>query len=175
MRAHHWFRRLAAVAVVLLCVALVHTVPVSASQLNAKSGELASQQPGTLPQHHDPPVDAPVVDPFRAPPEPWLPGNRGIEYGPTSGRTVRASAPGIVTFAGQVAGNLFVTVAHDSVLRTTVGFLERVDVAAGDVVVQGQPLGLAGDSLHFSARQDGAYIDPALLFGRYEVRVRLVP
>ena len=123
---------------------------------------------------HEPPVDAPVVDPFRQPENPFGPGNRGIEYGPTSGHVVRASAGGVVTFAGSVAGNLFVTVAHDGSLRTTVGFLEQVLVSPGDAVVQGQPIAIGAASLHFSARVDGLYIDPATLFQRFEVHVRLV-
>ena len=39
---------------------------------------------------HDPPVVAPIVDPFRPPPQPWLPGNRGLEYGPTTGQNCLA-------------------------------------------------------------------------------------
>lgn len=173
MGSRHWVRRLAIVVGSLLCVAFFDVGPVFAFPQDVGAQVGVGQQPAAPP--HDPPVEAPVVDPFRAPPEPWLPGNRGIEYGPTAGEVVRASAPGVVTFAGTVAGTLFVTVAHDAELRTTVGFLESADVVAGDVVTQGQPLGTAGASLHFSARRNGAYIDPALLFGRYEIRVRLVP
>ena len=123
---------------------------------------------------HDPPVVAPIVDPFRPPPQPWLPGNRGLEYGPTTGQTVRASADGVVTFAGPVAGNLFVTVRHDPALRTTVGFLANVLVASGEPVTRGQPIAVAGETLHFTARHNGTYIDPESLFVRYEVRIRLV-
>ncbi len=57
-----------------------------------------------------PPVDAPVVDPFRPPPEPWQAGNRGLEYATPAGTPVAAAADGEVTFAGPVAGGLHVVV-----------------------------------------------------------------
>ncbi len=166
-------RRMALFIVASLCLALTPVIAVGAAVRSANGGTFVSQP--SVPETHEPPIVAPVTDPFRPPPEPWLPGNRGIEYGPTTGLTVRASAPGVVTFAGSVAGNLFVTVEHDSSLRTTVGFLDQILVSAGDSVLQGQPLGVAGDRLHFSARRNGIYIDPESLFQRYETRVRLVP
>ena len=46
---------------------------------------------------------APVLDPFRPPPEPWLPGNRGIEYATTEGDVVRSIGPGTVRWVGTVA------------------------------------------------------------------------
>src|SRR4051812_10589266 len=36
-----------------------------------------------------PPVVAAVADPFRPPPQPWLAGNRGIEYATVPGTVVR--------------------------------------------------------------------------------------
>ena len=47
-----------------------------------------------------PPVDAPVVDPFRPPLCTWCAGNRGLEYGTPGGTAVRAVAAGEVTFSG---------------------------------------------------------------------------
>lgn len=124
---------------------------------------------------HRPPVDAPIIDHFRPPPEPWLAGNRGLEYDTTPGQTVVASAAGVVTFAGQVGGSLFVTVRHSPGLRTTVGFVDAVLVSAGDAVAQGQPIAVAGETMHFTAREHGEYIDPERLFWTIRVVVRLVP
>lgn len=123
---------------------------------------------------HSPPVDAPIIDPFRLPPEPWLAGNRGIEYDTSPGQTVRASASGVVVFSGQVGGDLFVTIRHSSELRTTVGFIEESLVEVGEMVAAGQPIALAGASMHFSARRGDRYIDPESLFGTVRVVVRLV-
>lgn len=124
---------------------------------------------------HVPPVRGPVVDPFRPPAQPWLPGNRGLEYATTVGEDVRASAAGIVTFSGQVGGNLFVTVRHEDGIRTTVGFVVETHVAVGDSVQQGMLLASAGESIHFTARRGDQYFDPQLLFVRVIHVVRLVP
>lgn len=159
-------------ALVIVLALVLSVVAVGAQPLDHTAP--VSQPAPAVPQTHEPPVDAPIVDPYRPPPQPWLPGNRGIEYGPTTGQLVRASASGTVTFAGPVAGNLFVTIAHDATLRTTVGFLSEVLVASGEEVAQGQVIARAGATLHFSARRNGIYLDPATLFQRYEVRVRLV-
>lgn len=123
---------------------------------------------------HQPPVDAPVIDPFRPPAGPYAPGNRGLEYDTVVGEIVRASSAGIVTFSGQVGGNRFVTIRHSANLRTTVGFVDEVLVRVGESVSSGQPIALAGHTMHFTARVHGEYIDPELLFQRFRVVVRLV-
>lgn len=123
---------------------------------------------------HVPPVDAPIIDVFRPPPAPWLAGNRGLEYDTEPGQLVRASSAGTVTFAGQVGGDLFVTVLHGSGLRTTVAFVDHIVVATGDRVSQGTVLAVAGESMHFTARRNGNYIDPETLFWTVRVVVRLV-
>lgn len=123
---------------------------------------------------HTPPVDAPVLDPFRPPPEPWMAGNRGIEYDTGDGEVVRASADGVVTFAGQVGGHLFVTIRHSPDLLTTVGFVSETLVVAGDRVTSRQPIALAGETMHFTARRHGQYIDPESLFVTTRIVVRLV-
>lgn len=123
---------------------------------------------------HLPPVDAPITDPFRAPEHDFGPGNRGIEYGTTAGVAVTASADGTVSFAGTVAGSLFVSIDHGGGLITTIGFLDGISVSGGDVVAQGDVVGSAGERTHFSARQDGVYFDPQNLFGLIRVSVRLV-
>ena len=128
-----------------------------------------------VPSEFVPPVDAPVIDPFRPPPEPWLPGNRGLEYDTTPGQSVVATADGVVTFAGQVGGNLFVTIRHRPDLVTTVGFVDHVVVSAGSNVRQGQVIATAGETMHFTARRNGTYIDPASLFRAVRIHVRLVP
>lgn len=162
-----WSAQALSAAAVMLLVA---SSPPSPKILAAAApvGQLAEQQ------IHIPPVDAPVTDPFRLPEHEFGPGNRGIEYRTTVGAEVVASAPGTVSFAGSVAGSSFVTVDHGGGLVTTVGFLDEVAVGRGEVVGQGDVLGLAGDRTHFSARQDGVYFDPVLLFGAVHISVRLV-
>lgn len=124
---------------------------------------------------HAPPVDVPVVDPFRAPLGPYGAGNRGLEYATVPGTEVRASAPGEVTFAGQVGGSLHVVVLHDTGLRTSYSFLAGTVVRRGQAVAQGEVVGTSGPSLHFGARAGERYLDPALLFDGGAIEVRLVP
>lgn len=123
---------------------------------------------------HVPPVSGPVIDPFRLPEFDWQPGNRGLEYDTWPGQTVRASSDGVVTFSGQVGGRQFVTISHSPDLRTTVGFVTETLVSAGTSVRQGDAIAIAGETMHFTARHHGRYIDPQLLFQRYRTVVRLV-
>ena len=122
-----------------------------------------------------PPVDAPVTDPFRAPEDPYGPGNRGIEYDTEPGDVVRAAASGTVEFAGAVAGTLHVTVDHGGGLRSSYSYLQRISVRVGIKVARGAVIGIAGNRLHFGVRLDGGYTDPASFIGVRRVTVRLVP
>ena len=132
------------------------------------SGSSASPGGGVRPdagrrvlEVHRPPVDAPVVDDFRAPPEPWRAGNRGIDYATAPGALVAASAGGQVTFAGPVGGQLHVTIAHADGLRTTYAFLATISVTAGDVVPAGGVVGTSAGRFHFGVRDaQGNYLDP---------------
>ena len=121
-----------------------------------------------------PPVDAPVLDPFRPPEDGYGPGNRGLEYDTPAGVRVDAAGPGVVVFAGPVAGRSWVTVDHGDGLRTSYGPVTAIAVSVGDVVSRGTRLAVTTGPLHFSARVDGVYVDPAELIGRREIRVRLV-
>lgn len=152
-------RALAACAVALVLVATAAPRPSAAAP----------------PPTYVPPVDAPVVDPFRPPSEPYGAGNRGLEYATAAGTEVRAAADGVVTFAGLVAGARHVTVRHPDGLRTTYSFLDRVDVVVGQQVRQGDVVGTTVGRLHLGARLDDAYLDPALLFGGGPARAHLVP
>ena len=129
------------------------------------------------PNAYSPPVDAPVVDGFRAPPTPYGRGNRGLEYALGVDTAVRAAGDGEVVFAGQVAGTLHVTVLHPDGLRTSYSFLTAIAVVRGSTVKRGDVIGRARGRLHFGVRDaSDAYLDPALLFGgELRARVRLVP
>lgn len=122
-----------------------------------------------------PPVDAPVADPFRAPEDPYGPGNRGIEYNTDPGDLVRAAASGTVRFAGPVAGALHVTLDHGGGLLSSYSYLQRISVRTGIAIARGAVIGVAGERLHFGVRLHGDYTDPAALIGQRRVRVRLVP
>jgi murein DD-endopeptidase MepM/ murein hydrolase activator NlpD len=125
---------------------------------------------------YHPPVDAPIADPFRAPPSPYAAGNRGIEYATAPGTVVRAASAGTVVFAGMVGGTLHVVVRHPDGVRTSYSFLRTAFVHRGDAVSTGTPVGVAGARVHFGARVGDVYIDPATLFeSGARSRVHLVP
>lgn len=162
-------------AAVLLVVGAGAAVPSDAAAASGSGASGAAGWPLPAPGTYRPPVDAPVVDPFRAPAQRWLPGNRGLEYGTTPGQRALAIGDGVVAFAGAVAGRLAVTVLHPDGRRSSLTGLSVVLVRPGDRVVQGQQLGRAGPRLHLGVREGDRYTDPARLFGVPRRRARLVP
>lgn len=128
-------------------------------------------------RNYQPPVTAPVTDPFRPPPEPWMAGNRGIEYTTAPGTSVGAIGPGVVSFAGPVAGSLYVTVTHPDGLRSSYSFLATIRTSVGEHVTTGQTVGVAAARFHVGVRRGDTYLDPASLWGRRVAggRVALVP
>jgi hypothetical protein len=114
------------------------------------------------------PVRGPIVRPFEPPASPYGAGHRGIDIAVTPGTVVVAPSPGVVSFAGRVAGQLFVSIDHGAGLVSTSSYLSSVLVAVDDPVVAGQPIGLSGAGhpggttphLHFGVRLGGVYVDP---------------
>lgn len=122
-----------------------------------------------------PPVAGEVVDPFRAPPCRWCPGNRGIEYRVGQSANVRAVASGVVTFSGIVAGTRYVVIRLSTGWRITYGDLERTALRRGDRVVAGVAVGTASGRFHLGLRVDDRYVDPAPFLGHVVGRPRLIP
>jgi len=120
-----------------------------------------------------------VTRPFQPPPKPWLPGHRGVDLGASPGDPVRSAGPGVVAFAGVVAGRPVVSVDHPGGLRTTYEPVSPL-VRAGQAVAAGTVLGtlLVGHAgcpvdacLHWGLRQGDAYLDPLALLGLAQVRL----
>lgn len=125
--------------------------------------------------HWRAPVTAAVSDPFRAPPGPYGPGNRGLEYATAGGEAVVAAAEGRVSFAGPVAGRRYVVVSLDHGLRATYGPLATVGVVVDQPVGAGQAVGTADSHLLFTVRAGDRYVDPAPFLAGRCGRPRLVP
>lgn len=161
-------RAVAALLVVLATVVVVLPDP---------AGAAAGPPAGSATTAYRPPVAGPIVSGFALPAERWQPGNRGVDYAPEPGTPVTAAADGEVVFAGEVGGELHVTVRHPDGLRTSYSFLASVSVAVGQRVRAGDPVGVAGGPFHFGVREpDGTYLDPAaLLAGILQPRPVLVP
>jgi murein DD-endopeptidase MepM/ murein hydrolase activator NlpD len=126
-----------------------------------------------------PPVDAPIVDPYRAPACSYCPGNRGIEYGPHPGQVVTAVQAGTVSFAGVVAGTRYVVVDHPDGLRATYGRMSTIEVQRGQSVRAGDRVGTTSAHFYFGLRRgvppDDRPVDPTPLLGVRRYPARLVP
>jgi len=99
----------------------------------------------------------------------------GIDIARTTGTVVTAPADGIVILAADhpftLEGNLLM-LDHGMGLNSAFLHLSRIDVAPGDEVRQGQPIGLVGMTgratgphLHWSVQWRGAKLDPLLVAG----------
>lgn len=122
-----------------------------------------------------------VTRPFQPPPQPWLPGHRGVDLAGVPDEVVLAAGAGVVAFAGTVAGTGVVSIDHPGGLRTTYEPVSPT-VHKGQSVGVGQPIGTlrAGHPgcpvtacLHWGLRHGSDYLDPLALLG--PVRVRLLP
>jgi hypothetical protein len=119
------------------------------------------------------PLRGPIVRPFDPPASPYGAGHRGIDVAIPPGTVVLAPAPGIVSFAGRVAGQLFVSIDHGAGLVSTSSYLSAALVTKDERVVAGQPIGLSGAGhpgsstahLHFGVRLGGVYVDPLAYLG----------
>lgn len=124
------------------------------------------------------PVAGPVVRGFEAPAGPYGPGHRGVDLGAPAGTAVAAPAAGRVSFAGPVAGSLWVSLLVAPGVVLAVGPLLDAAVATGEGVRAGARVGrLAaghGAAVHLSLRVDGGYVDP-LPWLVDRPRPRLVP
>ncbi len=131
------------------------------------------------------PVTGPVIRGFDPPSSPYGSGHRGIDIAAPVGSVVRAPAPGVVSFAGNVGGHLFVTINHGGGLLSTCSFLSALLVRKGDTVAAGQPIALSGTghagdttpNLHLGVRLNGQYVDPLDYLGAASVvdLIRLAP
>lgn len=156
----------------LACLALLVVVPSGATAVAGPSRLLI------------PPVDGPISHRFEAPATAYGRGHRGIDYGADPGTPVRAAGPGVVTFAGRVAGRNAVTIDHGQGLETTYTILAEIHVAAGERVGQGRYLGTTAEAhpgaatgLHFGVKLRDQYVDPLDFLGPVEVAgaIHLVP
>ncbi|MEO8363992.1 MAG: M23 family metallopeptidase [Ilumatobacteraceae bacterium] len=106
------------------------------------------------------PVQAPIADAFRQPPCPYCAGNRGIEYVTVPGNLVQAGVSGVVSFAGQVGGEIYVVVRDRNGVLVTHGYLSEAHVHTGESVTVGDEIGRVNERLYFGVRIDGQYVDP---------------
>ncbi|MEU4686222.1 M23 family metallopeptidase [Streptomyces xinghaiensis] len=130
-----------------------------------------------------------VLRAWQPPPSRYAAGHRGVDVASRPGRTVRAAAPGRVSFAGVVAGRGVVSVELDGTgeppLRITYQPV-TAEVERGDRVTAGQPVGVLDRGpfhcrtacLHWGLRRGEEYLDPLSLLPGWILRgtpSRLLP
>ena len=152
---------------------LVPALGIAVALAGSPAAALPPQAPATAAEHGFAiaPVGGRVERTFDPPATRYSAGHRGVDLAVRPGEPVAAAMSGTVTFAGDVAGVGWVTVAHGGELDTTYGPIEPRLVDAGTVVMRGEILGFvaAGATrLDWGARFGGDYLDPLTLLGRWE-------
>lgn len=165
--------------------ALVGLALAAGAGLPSPAGPVAAAQWGSAaPVTYQPPVPLPlrVVRSFDPPATPYGPGHLGVDLAVPAGQPILAAGPGVVGFAGPVAGRGVVVVDHPDGIRTEYEPV-TVLVRRGAAVVAGTPVGtLAGHHagcavrrcLHWGARRGEQYLDPLGLLAPLGP-VRLLP
>jgi murein DD-endopeptidase MepM/ murein hydrolase activator NlpD len=101
--------------------------------------------------------------------------HQGVDFAAPLGTGVFAAAEGAVLRTGyEPAGyGRFVEVRHPNGMTTLYGHLSRVDVSSGDVVSDGERIGLVGSTgrstgphLHFEVRRGDRQVNPEKVMGR---------
>lgn len=119
-----------------------------------------------------PPVRGTVVATFRPPACERCAGHRGITMATESGGDVRAVRAGVITYAGEVAGLVYVVQEIRPGVRVTYGWLAGSAVTKGEVLEAGTIVGSTGERTYLGVRIGEAYVDPLSYLGF--ARARLV-
>lgn len=94
--------------------------------------------------------------------------HKGVDLKASEGQTVKASADGVVSFAGEQRGyGKIVIIDHTGNIQTAYAHLSSISVSKDDEVKQGDNIGAAGQTgtatgphLHFEVRENGTQVDP---------------
>ncbi len=184
------FRAVLALLLAALAALALASPPTARANPLAAGADVDPHVPGWSPDlgiavRYQPPVQGRVLRPFDPPTTAFGAGHRGVDLDVGVGAPIRAAAPGMVRFAGPVAGRRWVSIAHTDGHLTTYGPLQGLRVARGASVSGGEVLGAldAGGhgpggrdhGLHWGARdRTGTYIDPLSLLGGDDRRPSLV-
>lgn len=178
MRQLHNAMIISLITASLLAAAAILTPTIAKAETPAPGPTGAPQTPASGPWR-SPVGTLDLLTRFDPPPEPWLPGHRGVDLAAGADLPVTAAGPGTVVFADDLAGRGVVSIVHDNGLRTTYEPVEPL-VAAGETVTTGQTIGhlQAGHAscpgqvcLHLGLKRGPLYLDPMLLFGMGKVRL----
>ncbi len=133
----------------------------------ARSGRLLAALPSGWP------LRAAINSGFGRRRSPWTGGlefHRGVDLAADVGTPVRATAPGVVAFAGRAPdyGN-FVVLDHGEDVKTRFGHLQKIQITPGQRVERGQQIAVSGNTgqttgphLHYEILVHGRPIDPRM-------------
>ena len=137
--------------------------PASSSPASAAIDEAPSSTPSSAGMIW--PVSGPVTSGFG-----WRWGrmHEGIDIAAPTGAPIRATAAGVVIFAGWMDGyGQLVVVDHGGGVATAYAHMSSIAAGSGQSVAQGQVIGYVGctghcfgSHLHFEVRVGGAAVDP---------------
>jgi murein hydrolase activator len=131
--------------------------------LVADAAPTPSASPSAPPRDFQLPVDGRTLLGFGALRDSGL-ASTGLVLAPVAGAQVVAPARGRVAFAGAYRGfGRIVIIEHDGGWTSLVTGLARTDVAVGDTVIGGSPVGVAGGReapVSFELRRDGDPVNP---------------
>lgn len=109
--------------------------------------------------------------------------HKGVDYAAPTGTPVRTIGDGVVEFAGTQNGyGKVVYIKHRDRNSTVYAHLSRINVRAGDNVIQGETIGAVGMTgvatgphLHFEFRVNNEPRDPAAILARQRENVPVSP
>lgn len=163
---------------------LVGRLPVATERPGASDGTPPEDAARPAVVRYEAPITGAVRRGFDGPRTAYGAGHRGADLEAPAGTVVVAAGAGAVTHAGEVAGTVWVSVAHADGVVTTYGPLTELTVRRGMPVERGRALGRlaagghgldgADRGLHWGARRHGVYIDPMSLLDAAVPRPSLV-
>jgi len=138
------------------------------AQLTRETGGVLAALPARLP------LSGGINSPFGPRLSPWTRTpefHAGIDFAASAGTSVKATAAGVVRFAGTAEGyGESIILDHGAGIESRYGHLQRIGVTRGQFVERGQLIGLTGNTgrstaphLHYEVRVNGRPVDPRRL------------
>lgn len=119
------------------------------------------------------PVEGEVVRRFDRPQCVYCPGHRGVTIDSRAGDEVLSLAGGVVSFAGEVGGRLYLVQSVAPDVRVTYGGVLALgaDVQEGQWVDAGQVVAIANENTYLGVRVGQEYVEPLRFLGLGQVRL----